>query len=96
MQNIFGFDIFFFLFSLLQEMDENEKKLKAELDNLKLQNSVDTDQSVRSHGWKEEKSDMKLEAGPDTNVSDSAILNKLEEKKKELVCYSFNHKLPFF
>ncbi|KAK4284293.1 hypothetical protein QN277_001147 [Acacia crassicarpa] len=68
----------------LEEMDENEKKLKAELDNLKLQNSVDTDQSVRSHGCEEEKSDIKLEAGPDTNASDSAILNKLEEKKKEL------------
>ncbi|XP_054787083.1 uncharacterized protein LOC129293249 isoform X2 [Prosopis cineraria] len=67
----------------LEEMDETEKKLKAELDNLKRQNSVDTDQSVRSHGWKEE-SNTKPEAGPDTDASDSAILNKLEEKNKEL------------
>ncbi|XP_028784432.1 trichoplein keratin filament-binding protein [Neltuma alba] len=67
----------------LEEMNETEKKLKAELDNLKRQNSVDTDQSVRSHGWKEE-SNIKPEAGTDADASDSVMLNKLEEKNKEL------------
>lgn len=73
-------------------MDETEKKLKAELDNLKHQALIDTNQSLRSDGWVEE-SNIKPKDGPDKGASDSAILDKLEKKNKELVCCSFNHKL---
>lgn len=80
---------------LLQEMDETEKKLKADLDNLKRQASVDTNQSMRSDG-QEEESNKKLNAGQDKDASDSAILEKLEKKNKELVCCNFNLKVPKF
>ncbi|KAI4346795.1 hypothetical protein L6164_007664 [Bauhinia variegata] len=67
----------------LEEMDETEKKLRAELENIQFRASIDTDQTWRSDGWEEE-SNMKPEARPDTEASKSAILEKLENKKKEL------------
>ena len=72
-------------------MDETEKKLKAELDNMQLQASVDANQSWRSDGWKEG-SEMNSKA-EDADASKSAIQDKLENKKKELVHCIFNHRI---
>ncbi|XP_020203784.1 uncharacterized protein LOC109789282 [Cajanus cajan] len=62
----------------LQEMDETEKKLKAEVENMNPQSTV-------TDGWEEEiKTNSK--AGLDANAEASrlAILDELEKKKKEL------------
>ncbi|CAL0321689.1 unnamed protein product [Lupinus luteus] len=71
------------LSSRLEEMDETEKKLKAELDNMQLQASVHGNQSWRSDGWEEE-SKMNPKTELDADASISAILDKLEKKKKDL------------
>ncbi|KAK7266716.1 hypothetical protein RIF29_19367 [Crotalaria pallida] len=67
----------------LEEMDEAEKKLKADLDNLQLQASAHTKQSWRSDEWEEE-SKMNTKAEPEADASKSAILDELEKKKKDL------------
>ncbi|KAF1859808.1 hypothetical protein Lal_00027990 [Lupinus albus] len=67
----------------LEEMDETEKKLKAELDNVQLQASVHGNQSWRSDGWEEE-SKMNPKAELDADASKTAILDKLEKRKKDL------------
>ncbi|QCD93056.1 spindle pole body component 110 [Vigna unguiculata] len=59
----------------LQEMDETEKKLKAELDNMKQQ---------VSDGWDEMKANSKAGFDADAEASRSALLDELEEKKKQL------------
>ncbi|BAU01474.1 hypothetical protein VIGAN_11071500 [Vigna angularis var. angularis] len=59
----------------LQEMDETEKKLKAELDNIKQQ---------ASDGWDEMKAKSKAGFDADAEASRSALLDELEEKKKQL------------
>lgn len=60
---------------LLQEMDETEKKLKAELDKMKQQ---------ASGGWDEMKAKSKAGFDADAETSRSALLDELEEKKKQL------------
>lgn len=70
------FDSINFLFIVLQEMDETEKKLKAELDNMKQQ---------VSDGWDEMKANSKAGFDADAEASRSALLDELEEKKKQLV-----------
>ncbi|KAL1338417.1 hypothetical protein AAHE18_10G209600 [Arachis hypogaea] len=64
----------------LEEMDEMEKTLKAELEHMQVQASVDANKSRRSDGLKEE---MNPKAD-DADASKSAIQEKLENKKKEL------------
>ncbi|XP_014503174.1 uncharacterized protein LOC106763477 isoform X1 [Vigna radiata var. radiata] len=59
----------------LQEMDETEKKLKAELDKMKQQ---------ASGGWDEMKAKSKAGFDADAETSRSALLDELEEKKKQL------------
>ncbi|CAJ1947330.1 unnamed protein product [Sphenostylis stenocarpa] len=62
----------------LQEMDETEKKLKAEVENMKQESWV-------SDGWEEEmKANSKAGFDADAEASRSALLDKLEQKRKEL------------
>ncbi|XP_004507248.1 uncharacterized protein [Cicer arietinum] len=72
----------------LEEMDETEKKLRAELENMRLRASVNAEQSWISESWEEESKTNNSKAGfdadADAEVSNSAMLDKLEEKKKEL------------
>lgn len=58
-------------------MDETEKKLKAELDKMKQQ---------ASGGWDEMKAKSKAGFDADAETSRLALLDELEEKKKQLVC----------
>ncbi|KAJ1380815.1 putative transmembrane protein [Sesbania bispinosa] len=71
----------------LEEMDETEKKLRAELDNMQHRASGDAGQSWTSEGWEEE-TKMSTKAGSDADADAEAskadILDKLEKKKKEL------------
>lgn len=75
-------------------MDETEKKLRAELENMRLRASVNAEQSWISESWEEESKTNNSKAGfdadADAEVSNSAMLDKLEEKKKELVCCLLN------
>ncbi|KAK7364941.1 hypothetical protein VNO80_13689 [Phaseolus coccineus] len=59
----------------LQEMEETEKKLKAEVENMKQQ---------VSDGWDEMKANSKAGFDVDAEASRSALLDELEEKKKQL------------
>ncbi|ESW23463.1 hypothetical protein PHAVU_004G049100 [Phaseolus vulgaris] len=59
----------------LQEMEETEKKLKAEVENTKQQ---------VSDGWDEMKANSKAGFDVDAEASRSALLDELEEKKKQL------------
>lgn len=62
----------------LQEMDETEKKLKAELENMNPQSTV-------IDGWEEEiKTNSKAGLDANAEASKLAILDELEKKKKEL------------
>lgn len=56
-------------------MDETEKKLKAEVENMKQPSWV-------SDGWEEEKK-ANSKAGLE---AESALLDELEKKKKDMVC----------
>lgn len=73
-----------FNFSGLQEMDEMEKNLIAELD--KVQTAFNANQSGKFTDYMAE-SMLADEAGPGTEVSESAITERLEVKKKELVYF---------
>lgn len=82
----------------LQEMDETEQKLRAELENMRLRASGDGGRSWMSEGWEEEnKANTKVEsdADADAEVSKTAMLDKLEKKKKELVCCFLNPTIVF-
>jgi hypothetical protein len=72
------------LYFVLQEMDETEKKLRAELDNVQLQDSTDA-----THSWGFDGSEQETKAnrqpGSDADALRSAMLDKLEKKKSELV-----------
>ncbi|KAK7381137.1 hypothetical protein VNO78_33663 [Psophocarpus tetragonolobus] len=62
----------------LQEMDETEKKLKAEAENMKQQSWV-------SDNWEEEmKENSKATLDADAEATRSALLDELENKRKEL------------
>lgn len=65
-------------------MDENERKLRQELVNA--ETALNTSQSARSGD--SVVSETKVETGLDTQTTKSTLLEKLENKKKELVCYS--------
>lgn len=85
-----------FFSTVLQEMDETERKLRAELENMKLRTSVDVNQSWRSDGWEEEsKMNPKAEPDADADTLKSAMLEKLEKKKKDLVHCIFKHKILY-
>lgn len=63
-------------------MDETEKKLRAELENMHLRGQS---WMSESEGWEEEiKTNNK--AGSDAEESTAATLEKLEKRKKDLVC----------
>lgn len=68
----------------LQEMDLTEKNLKVELDNTIA--ALDDRQSGKSG---ELLVDSTVKAQEDTEASESDLLGKLENKKKELVCCIF-------
>lgn len=65
-------------------MDENERKLRQELVNA--ETALNSSQSARSGD--SVVSETKVETGLDTQTTKSTLLEKLENKKKELVCYS--------
>ncbi|KAJ6421470.1 hypothetical protein OIU84_028781 [Salix udensis] len=65
----------------LQEMDETEQTLMEELEN------AETERDARQHGNSGESvnaSETTVEAGPDAEAAKSDILEKLDNKKKEL------------
>ncbi|KAJ6369748.1 hypothetical protein OIU76_028069 [Salix suchowensis] len=65
----------------LQEMDETEQTLIEELEN------AETERDARQHGNSGESvnaSETTVEAGPDAEAAKSDILEKLDNKKKEL------------
>jgi hypothetical protein len=67
-------------------MDEIEKKLRAELENMQSRASVNASQSLISEGWED----------ADAEALKTTMLEKLDEKKKELVCSCFfNHTILF-
>ena len=72
-------------------MDLTEENLKAELDNA-LQ---DSRQSGKS-GQLSRHLETTIEAQEDTDASNSDLLDKLENKKKELVCCLFIFFWMFF
>jgi len=78
-------------------MDETEKKLRAELENMQSSASVNAGQSWISEGWEEEnKINNKADFDADAEALKTAMLEKLDEKKKELVCSCFfNHTILF-
>jgi tetrahydrodipicolinate N-succinyltransferase len=78
-------------------MDETEKKLRAELENMQSRASVNASQSLISEGWEEEnKINNRAGFDADAEVLKTTMLEKLDEKKKELVCSCFfNHTILF-
>ncbi|KAK7271771.1 hypothetical protein RJT34_27944 [Clitoria ternatea] len=66
-----------FLRTRLQEIDVTEKKLRADLDSMRLQSWV-------SDAWEEPETKMNSIIGLDADASKSDMLDKLEIKKKEL------------
>ncbi|CAK8533288.1 unnamed protein product [Lathyrus sativus] len=71
----------------LEEMDEAEEKLKTEIENMRLRASENADQSWTVESWEEENKTYTktgFDADVDGEVSKSAMLDKLEEKKNEL------------
>jgi hypothetical protein len=84
----------FFCFGL-QEMDEAENKLRAGLENMHLRTSVDAGQSWTAESSEEENKMNRASFDAAAEVSKSAMLDKLEEKKKELVCCFFNRTILF-
>lgn len=71
--------------SKLEEMDETEKKLRAELENMQSRASVNAGQSWISDGWEEEnKLNNKAGFDADAEALKTTMLEKLDEKKKEL------------
>lgn len=89
--------IWFFCFGL-QEMDEAEERLKTEIENMRLRASENAGQSWTAESWEEENKTYTktgFDADVDGEVSKSAMLDKLEEKKNELVCCFFNHTILF-
>ncbi|PNX99770.1 golgin subfamily A member 5-like protein [Trifolium pratense] len=71
----------------LEEMDEAENKLRAELENIHLRTSVDAGQSWIAESSEEENKMNRASFDAAAEVSKSAMLDKLEEKKKELVTF---------
>ncbi|MCH94999.1 golgin subfamily A member 5-like, partial [Trifolium medium] len=65
-------------------MDEAENKLRAELENMHLRTSVDAGQSWIAESSEEENKMNRASFDAAAEVSKSAMLDKLEEKKKEL------------
>lgn len=71
--------------SKLEEMDETEKKLRAELENMQSRTSANAGQSWISEGWEEEnKINNKAGFDADAEALKTTMLEKLDEKKKEL------------
>lgn len=69
----------------LEEMDETEKKLRAELENMQSRASVNASQSLISEGWEEEnKINNRAGFDADAEALKTTMLEKLDEKKKEL------------
>lgn len=69
----------------LEEMDEIEKKLRAELENMQSRASVNASQSLISEGWEEEnKINNRAGFDADAEALKTTMLEKLDEKKKEL------------
>ncbi|WJX70762.1 hypothetical protein P8452_54834 [Trifolium repens] len=68
----------------LEEMDEAENKLRAGLENMHLRTSVDAGQSWTAESLEEEYKMNRASFDAAAEVSKSAMLDKLEEKKKEL------------
>jgi len=78
-------------------MDETENKLRSELENMQSRVSVNVGQSWISDGWEEEnKINNKAGFDADAEALKTTMLEKLDEKKKELVCSCFfNHTILF-
>lgn len=79
-------------------MDEAEEKLKTEIENMRLRASENAGQSWMTESWEEDnKAYTKSGVDADVDGEDSklAMLDKLEEKKNELVCCFFNHRIVF-
>lgn len=73
--------------SKLEEMDEAEERLKTEIENMRLRASENAGQSWTAESWEEENKTYTktgFDADVDGEVSKSAMLDKLEEKKNEL------------
>lgn len=71
--------------SKLEEMDETEKKLRAELENMQSKASVNAGQSWISEGWEEDNTiNNKAGFDADAEALKTTMLEKLDEKKKEL------------
>lgn len=69
-------------------MDEAEEKLKTEIENMRLRASENAGQSWTAESWEEENKTYTktgFDADMDGEVSKSAMLDKLEERKNELV-----------
>lgn len=73
-----------------QELDLTEQNLIAELERANA--SVDASHSGESNGMLNE-SQQTVKAQEDANAAKSALMEKLDSKKKELVCcmVKFNH-----